>query len=294
MRLQRNDHGTIACNLVRTRVVAIPGLELRGLPGRHVDVRELLVRRWPEESAHALDLGQLEPERGIADALPFGFDFLAEGIGALGLDQDLDARLVDVVAPAFLVVHAQDGFQVGQQVLARQELADGLADDGRAPEATAHQHLEAHFARRAMLHVQADVMHFGRSAVCRRTGHRDLELARQVVELGVQRRPLADDLAVGPRILDLVGSDAGEMVRRDIADAVAAGLDGMHLDGGEVRQHVRHVFQLRPVVLQVLARGEVPVVAVVLARQVRQHAQLARGQQPVGIAMRSIGACFCM
>ena len=37
-----------------------------------------------------------------------------------------------------------------------------------------------------------------------------------------------------------------------------------------------------PVVLDVLPRGEVAVVAVVLARQVRQHAQLPRGQQAVG------------
>ena len=39
---------------------------------------------------------------------------------------------------------------------------------------------------------------------------------------------------------------------------------------------------LRPVELDVLARGEVAVAAVVLARDVRQHAQLRRRQQAVG------------
>jgi hypothetical protein len=34
----------------------------------------------------------------------------------------------------------------------------------------------------------------------------DLELARQEGELGVQRAPLAQDLAVGPRVDDLVGA----------------------------------------------------------------------------------------
>ncbi len=115
-----------------------------------------------------------------------------------------------------------------------------------------------------------------------RTRNRDLELARQVVELRMQRRPLADDFAVRPRILDLVRCDTGEMIGRGVADAVAAGLDGMHLDGGEIGQHVGHVFELRPVVLQVLARGEVGVVAVVLACQMREHAQLLARQQAVG------------
>ena len=72
------------------------------------------------------------------------------------------------------------------------------------------------------------------------------------------------------------------MVGRDVADAVAAGLDGVHLDAGELGQDVGHVLERRPVELQVLARGEVAVAAVVLARDVRQLAQLPRRQQPVG------------
>ena len=47
--------------------------------------------------------------------------------------QDLDARLVDVVAPAVAVVDAQDRLEVGQQVGLRQELADHLARIGVRP-----------------------------------------------------------------------------------------------------------------------------------------------------------------
>jgi hypothetical protein len=58
-------------------------------------------------------------------------------IGPLGLDlrriprpglvhQDLDARLVLVVAPAVAVVDAQDRLEIGEQVLLRQEVADLL------------------------------------------------------------------------------------------------------------------------------------------------------------------------
>ena len=45
-------------------------------------------------------------------------------------------------------------------------------------------------------------------------------------------RPLADDLAIDPWIFDFIGDNAPKLVRRDVANAVAAGLDGMHLDLG--------------------------------------------------------------
>ena len=41
---------------------------------------------------------------------PLRFDFLAELFGAALLDQNLDARLVDVVAPAVAVVDPEDRF----------------------------------------------------------------------------------------------------------------------------------------------------------------------------------------
>ena len=61
----------------------------------------------------------------------------------------------------------------------------------------------------------------------------------------MDRRPLAQDLGIGPRIGDLVGGGTGEMVGGDVADAVAGGLDRVHLDAGEVGQDRRHVGQLR-------------------------------------------------
>ena len=86
--------------------------------------------------------------------------------------------------------------------------------------------------------TQADVVPGGRGAVLARAADGDLELARQEGELGVQRAPLAQDLAVRPRVDDLVGGDAGEAVAGDVADAVAAGLDAVHVDVGEQVHHV--------------------------------------------------------
>ena len=56
----------------------------------------------------------------------------------------------------------------------------------------------------------------------------------------------------------------------------------MHLHGGELGEDLGHVLELGPVELQVLARREMPVGAVVLARDLGELAQLPRGKQPVG------------
>ena len=201
---------------------------------------------------------------------------------ALGLDQDLDARLVQVVAPAVAVVDAHDGLDEDEDLLPGQELADDAADDRRAAHAAADQHLEADLAGVVLQQLQADVVPADGGAVFARAGDGDLELARQEGELRVQRAPLAQDLAVGPRVDHLVGRDAGQRVAGDVADAVAAGLDAVHVDVGQQVHHVGGARQRDPVELQVLARGEVAVVAVELARDARQLAQLAAAQLAVG------------
>jgi len=139
---------------------------------------------------------------------------------------------------------------------------------------------------------QADVVPGGGSAVLAGTADGDLELARQEGEFRVQRSPLAQDLAIWPRVDLFVGCDAGQRVAGDIADAVAAGLDAVHIDLGQQVHHVGRAGERYPVELQVLARrevaeaaalaGEAGVLVVELARDARQLSQLARRQLAVG------------
>ncbi len=82
---------------------------------------------WPEAGAHALDFASGRRAARGAVGLPFGLDLLAEAPDAERLDEHLDARLVDVVAPAMAVVHAQDRFEVGEELRQRQEFADAPA-----------------------------------------------------------------------------------------------------------------------------------------------------------------------
>ena len=158
-----------------------------------------------EARLDARDLLLDQRRRAVLQVRPLGFDFLAELVRAALLHQDLDARLVDVVAPAVAVVDAQDRVEVGEQVPPGQELADHVADDRRAAQAAADQHLEADFAsshparRAGRYRARATA---ARSAA--RAVHRDLELARQVGELRMEGRPLADQLAPDEGVDDLV------------------------------------------------------------------------------------------
>ena len=64
--------------------------------------------------------------------------------------------------------------------------------------------------------------------------HRDLELARQVTELGVKTAPLADQFGPGTRVGDFVRGGTRKLIRRDVADTIAAGLDRVHLDTRQI------------------------------------------------------------
>ena len=72
--------------------------------------------------------------------------------------------------------------------------------------------------------------------------------------------------------------DPCKLIRSGIADAIAGRLDGVHFNGGEIGKDVRYRFKLRPVVLDVLARGEVRVAAIIFAGDVCKQAQLPRGK----------------
>ena len=124
-------------------------------------------------------------------------------------------------------------------------------------------------------------MHLRSSAVIDRASDGDFELARQIGKFRVEGGPLADDLAVKARVFQFILGDPGQMISSDVADAVAAGLDGVHFHCRQIGQNVRGFFQLRPVILDVLAGGEVTIILIVAAGDMRQHPQLPRRQQAV-------------
>src|SRR5690606_14293066 len=118
------------------------------------------------------------------DFLVFGFDLVDVAL-AFGLDEDLDARLVLVVAASPAVVDAHDGFEVIQDLLGRQEFADDGGNRRRAAHAAANLHFEAELALLVLDELQADVVPGRGRAVFGGTVDGDLELARQEGEFGM-------------------------------------------------------------------------------------------------------------
>ncbi len=117
-------------------------------------------------------------------------------------------------------------------------------------------------------------MHLNGGAVMRRTGDGDLELARQVGKFRMDRGPLTQDFRGRARIGNFIGGNTGKMISGDIADAVAGGLQRVHLDFRQFGQNSRHVFERRPIVLDVLAGGEMAIAAVIGARDMGKFAHL--------------------
>ncbi len=73
--------------------------------------------RRRELAGDRLDGLRRQLQRTVLDRGILGLDVLAHLLGADLVHQDLDARLVDVVAPAVAVVDAQRRLEIGQQLV---------------------------------------------------------------------------------------------------------------------------------------------------------------------------------
>ena len=284
-RFQRDGDRDIARGLVRHDVRGEEAREARvfRLAAFHAVADRLLRLKLGgrEERAKPRKLLFREIERiGIAGG-EFRLDLLAQRLKAFFVHQDLDARLEFVVAPSFEIIDAQDRLDVAEQVALGQELADHAPDHRRSAEASADIDAKADLARFVAHDLQSDVMGLDDRAIMRRAVDGDLELARQEREFGMERRPLPQDFGVRARVGDLVMRHSGEMVRRDVADAIPRSLDRVHLDARELGQNVGRVFERRPVELDILPGGEMAVAAVVFPRDLGQLAHLARVEHAV-------------
>ena len=79
--------------------------------------RQIDIGRWCKLRRDAVDHVLRQFQRAILDQRPLGFGFLADFVNAGFMHQDLDPRLVEIVAAAMAVIDAQDGFQIAQQML---------------------------------------------------------------------------------------------------------------------------------------------------------------------------------
>ena len=291
--LERQRHRAVAGQAVGVHVAPQPALVGRQRVGDGCRHRGGWRRRRQEVVLQPSQFGRGHQHRGRVgqQGLELGIDGVDEAL-PLGLDQDLDARLEGVVAPTVEVVDAHHGLDEDEDLRPGHEVVHRRGDHRRSPHAAAHGHRETDLAGGVAAQGQADIVPGGGGAVLARTADGDLELARQEGEFRVQRAPLAQQFAVRARVDLLVGGDAGQRVAGDIADAVAAGLDAVHVDFGQQVHDVGGARQRDPVELQVLPRAEVAeaaafagqagVLQVEVACNARQLAQLPAGQPAIG------------
>ncbi len=234
-----------------------------------------------EESGDPLELRRRRIDAERLHSHEFLRDLPAIFVGAELVDEDLDPRLVDIVAPAVAIIDAKARLQIAQQIVGGHKAVDLGRDHRRAAHAPADKNARAEPA--VLPHqLDADIVQPHRRAILVRRDHRDLELARQIAEFGVEARPLPQQLRPGARIGDFIGGGAGILIRADVADAIAAGLDRVHLDAGEIGEDIGRIGQLDPVILEILARGEMAVIAIIFARDVREHPHLRARQRAIG------------
>ena len=107
-------------------------------------------------------------------------------------------------------------------------------------------------------------------------GERDLELAAEVLRVGMAEQEAHDRLRVGRDVEGLVAADAGERAGGDVAHRVAAGLAGGDADRGQAAHDVRRVLDVDEVELEVLPRGDVADAVGVLLGEVGQDVHLLR------------------
>ena len=109
---------------------------------------------------------------------------------------------------------------------------------------------------------------------------RRLELARQVREIRVAHVVGLDEVDRGGRVDHLVGVHAGHRRTERGARAVTAGLERVETDGLETAPDLRHVLDRDPVVLDVVAVGDVGRTTCEIGGDAREHPQLLAGELP--------------
>ena len=194
-------------------------------------------------------------------ALELGVHHRAERLLADAVDEELDARLGEVLAELVGGVEdAQHGVRVLEVLVDGDPLAqhDGVLRHDR--EAAAGDDAEApggHAVDLADLGDEAEVVDLRERGVLLAAGEGNLELAGQ--QLGqLAAHEVADEGAgVGGDVERLVVANACPGVAGDVAHGVAAGLAGGEARAAEHAQQLQRLVERDVVVLHVLARGEV-------------------------------------
>ena len=130
------------------------------------------------------------------------------------------------------------------------------------------------------LRDEADVVDPGNRAIAVvfAAGEGDLELARQVVKIGMAQEISRDAQSVGGHVKRFAGANTRHRAGRDVAHGVTASLARGQARIGEQAHRSAHILEFHEMELNVFARGEVAAAGRVFVGNNRQCAKL-RGRQ---------------
>ena len=206
-----------------------------------------------------------------------GLENLTEFLDAPVLDQELQPRLGPQPAVAVVAEHADHALPDVGHLVERHPGADPLAQHRVGGQAAADPQVEAGAVLGMLDADERDVVDLVHHVLLARD--RGLELARQVGVLRLADVALDDLVDRGGAVDDLVERLAGQRRAEHDAGAVAARLGGLQADLVEALPDLRHVLDLDPVVLDVLAVGDVGGVAGELGGDAAERAQRRGGQR---------------
>ena len=203
---------------------------------------------------------------------------LAELLDAPVLDQELQPRLRPQPPVAVVAEHRRHGLPDVGHLVQRHPGAEPLGQHRVGGQAAADPHVQTGAVLGVVDADERDVVDLVGDVLQARD--RGLVLARQVGELRIADVAPHDLVDRPGRVEHLVERFAGQRRAQHHAGAVAAGLGGLQADRGQPIPDLRHVLDPDPVVLDVLAVGDVGGVAGELGGDLAERAQRGRGQRP--------------
>jgi hypothetical protein len=198
---------------------------------------------------------------------------LAELVLAPVGEQELQSRLGAQPTVAVVAEDARDGLPGVGHLVERDPHAELVRQHRVGGEAAADPEVEAGTVLGVHGADERHVVDLGCDVVAGVSGERGLELARQVGEVGVAEDPALDLLERLGAVDDLVLGDAGDGGAEEGARAVTARLERGEADRLEPLPDRRDALNLDPVVLDVVAVGDVSGVAGVGRRDLAERTQ---------------------
>src|SRR5690606_24887853 len=131
--LQAHRHQRVGAMAMRGDIALGPGAKAWVDGNAPSGRRRLLEGRIHEVAGDALELRFADRIGPAAQMSPVGVDFAGEGFSAQRLDQDLDARLEDVVAATQAIIGPQDRFAVIEELAPVEVALDDGGELRRAP-----------------------------------------------------------------------------------------------------------------------------------------------------------------